>query len=884
MVEPQPAEQRARRFSWTSWLDDWRLRTKVAVVLLIPVVVALGLGGMRVSSQWDEASRLSSVRDQVTVLRGVIELAGLVDKETITAVAATPPEGLDIKVRAAAVDQKSTEVQNAADHAGLPPEVGRALSAAIGRLSALRSAGRADPVTTSAGYHEVVGQLSEVVTGVVASANSSELDTAANSVRLLLQLQSTLSVEEGLLRSVESGSIPAVTIQGAQRAASEETVLGQQLSRAVHGDTAAAFADATTSAPSRHDVIDSALSIDLTAELRGLLPGIESELDSLNGILDGYVTTLADQITAGTTDARNSALRDGIIVVVALLVALVIALLVARSIVRPIGRLHRAVRKAAEEELPETVQRIIAGEAVDWSRIEPVGVSSNEEIGQLARGFDEMHRQAVRMAAEQADLRRQVSEMFMTLSRRSQSLVELQLSEIETLESQEQDPQRLDSLFRLDHLATRLRRNGENLQVLAGGAPARRDQGPVTVVELLRAATSAVKDYRRVSVGRAPSALLRGHAAADVVHVLAELLENATRFSPPDQKVLLTADRGTDGGLLVEVVDRGLGMTAEDLAAANERLAATGAANPDTTRRMGLFVVSKLAERHGVTVRLRSTTSTAGKTGITASVHVPGDLIVAGGTDAEGAQRGPEAESRHSQKPVPPSTQPSQPLQPSQSMPSLQPMQPLQSTQPSQPLLPDIPAPAPAPAVSQPLPTVKANPTFQPSSGLHARPVPPRNPAPTATNGHTAPGRPPATPIFDQLASRWFTPEPVDEDEPPQPPVWHTPADAAWRAAGEAVGPPAKSVPTPPPPVGGTTSAGLPMRKPGARLAPGALTNAQPNNQNVARPATPGGKGSGTATDRGDFRDPAAIRNNLSRHYEGMRRARQRTKAEPDKR
>ena len=157
MVEPQPAEQRARRFSWTSWLDDWRLRTKVAVVLSIPVIVALVLGGMRVSSQWDEASRLSSVRDQVTVLRGVIDLASLVDKETITAVAATPPEGLDIKVRAAAVDQKSAEVQNAADQAGLPPEVGRALSAAIGRLSALRSAGQTDPVTATAGYHEVVG-------------------------------------------------------------------------------------------------------------------------------------------------------------------------------------------------------------------------------------------------------------------------------------------------------------------------------------------------------------------------------------------------------------------------------------------------------------------------------------------------------------------------------------------------------------------------------------------------------------------------------------------------------------------------------------------------------------------------------------------------------
>ena len=849
----QPAERRARRFSWMSWLDDWRLRTKVAVVLLVPVVVALVLGGLRVRSQWDEASRLSSVRDQVSVLRGVMDLAALVDKETVTAVAATPPEGLDIKVRAAAVDQKSAEVQDAADHAGLPPEIGRELSAAIGRLGALRSAGQTDPVTMTAGYHEVVGELSEVVTGVVASANSSQLDTAANSVRLLLQLRSTLSVEEGLLRSVEQGPLPAVTIAGTQRAASEESVLGQQLGRAVHGTTASAFADATTSAPSRRDVLDAALTTDLTAELRGLLPGVESELEGLDGILTGYVTALADQITQGTTDARNAALRDAIIVLAALLVTLVIALLVARSIVRPIRRLHRAVRTAAEQELPDTVRRIMAGEEVDWRTVEPVTVNSDEEIGQLARGFDEMHRQAVRMAAEQADLRRQVSEMFMTLSRRSQSLVELQLSEIEELESHEQDPQRLDSLFRLDHLATRLRRNGENLQVLAGGAPARRDQGPVTVVELLRAATSAVKDYRRVSVGRAPVALVRGHAAADVVHMLAELLENATRFSPPDQQVRLTADRGTDGGLLVEVVDHGLGMTPEDLTAANERLAATGAASPDTTRRMGLFVVSRLAERHGVTVRLRPTTTGPGKGGITASVHVPGELIVAGGTDAEGAERaGPD------------------------SRPSI----------PAVPSVPPLSAAIMAPTTSRPLGAPGWHPAAQPPRSGQ-RTSAPATPATPPTNGHSAPGRPPATPIFDQLASRWFTPDPAEEQDAPVQ-QWTAPADAVWRAAREAIGDPSGdtsgNAPGDAPATGDSNSAGLPTRKPGARLAPGTLNGAQRGAQDTARPATPGGKASGAAADRGVHRDPAAIRNNLSRHYDGMRRARLRTEAKPDKR
>jgi len=257
-------------------------------------------------------------------------------------------------------------------------------------------------------------------------------------------------------------------------------------------------------------------------------------------------------------------------------------------------------------------------------------VHSTEEIGQLARAFDDMHVQAVRLAGEQAELRRQVSEMFMTLSRRSQTLVESQLEVIESLEADEQEPRRLAGLFRLDHLATRLRRNGENLQVLAGGSPARRDRAPVTVVQLLRAATSEVDDYRRISLGHAPNAAVRPAAAADVVHILSELLENATRYSPPDRKVVLSADRGSDGGLLFEVVDAGLGMAPDDMAAANERLAATDAVGPETTRRMGLFVISRLAARHGVTVRLRPTFDTPSQAGITASIHLPGALVVAG--------------------------------------------------------------------------------------------------------------------------------------------------------------------------------------------------------------------------------------------------------------
>ena len=294
-----------------------------------------------------------------------------------------------------------------------------------------------------------------------------------------------------------------------------------------------------------------------------------------------------------------------------------------RSLVTPVRRLRAAALRAAHEQLPETVRQVRDGTEVDWRAVPAVGIRTDEEIGQLARAFDDMHRQAVRLAVEQAELRKQVSEMFMTLSRRSQSLVDQQLTIIEDLEAGEQDPLRLDELFRIDHIATRLRRNGENLHVLAGGRPVRHGREPVPTRDLLRAATSEVKDYRRVALGNAPRSSVQPEAAADVVHILAELLENATRFSPPEHKVALTADRGADGGLLIEVVDQGLGMTAAELTTVNDRLAAAGTVGPETTRRMGLFVVGRLAALHGVTVRLRATGPGTRHGGVTASVHVP---------------------------------------------------------------------------------------------------------------------------------------------------------------------------------------------------------------------------------------------------------------------
>lgn len=613
----------------------WSLRTKISVVLLLPVVVALALAGARVRAELAEASKLSAVRDQLPALQSTLDLTALVEDEMVLAVAS--PGSSELGRQISTVDAKTAAVQKQAEFAELPADTARTLDTAVGRLAGLRMAGAATgsaTVAMTAGYHDVAVDLSRILPESIAAAGSSAMDTTAATAGALMQLRTTRAVEEALIRASVTGPVNDTLLAAAARAAAEEGVLASQVERGLPQEVIGRFRSITGSNSNRQAVLLDALTTGDGSRLPGLLTALSTESAALSDLLAGQVRDLAATVGERTNEARSSALRDTALVLGALLGALAIALLVARSLVTPVRRLHAAALTAARRELPETIEKVRAGESVSWESIEPVPVDGDEEIGQLAQAFGDMHRQAVRLAADQAELRRQVSEMFMTLARRNQSLVEQQLTLIEDLEADERNPQRLEELFRLDHMATRLRRNGENLQVLAGGSPARRDHGPVSTAELLRAATSEVKDYRRVTIVNAPNGALRSHAASDVVHILAELLENAIRFSPPEHKVLLTADRGADGGLLVEVVDSGLGMQPDDLASANQRLASGDTVSPETTRRMGLFVVGRLAAPLGVTVRLRPTHPGAKHGGITASVHVPGALVLADGLAA----------------------------------------------------------------------------------------------------------------------------------------------------------------------------------------------------------------------------------------------------------
>jgi hypothetical protein len=254
-----------------------------------------------------------------------------------------------------------------------------------------------------------------------------------------------------------------------------------------------------------------------------------------------------------------------------------------------------------------------------------------------------VHREALRLAANEAALRGNVNAMFVNLSRRSQSLVERQIRLIDSLEQGEQDSKRLASLFQMDHLATRMRRNSENLLVLAGQDLSRRWNRPVALVDVLRAALSEIERYERVTLNVQPGIAVRAQAVSDVVHLTAELVENATSFSAADSPVTIAGHLLGSGGALLEIADQGVGMEADEMAHANWRLDNPPVVDVAVSRRMGLFVVARLAARHGIRVRLRH--SDGG--GLIALVWLPDEAITRESQTGPMPRRRP-ADSDHS--------------------------------------------------------------------------------------------------------------------------------------------------------------------------------------------------------------------------------------------
>ncbi|WP_052809588.1 sensor histidine kinase [Streptomonospora alba] len=296
-----------------------------------------------------------------------------------------------------------------------------------------------------------------------------------------------------------------------------------------------------------------------------------------------------------------------------------------QRIVSRLARLRDETDHRANDLLPDLVERLRRNEPVNSAEAIPQLTTGRDEIGDVAESFDKAQRFAVDAAVRQSELAHGINRVFLSIAHRSQTLIHRQLRLLDRMEREQEDPEQLTDLFKLDHLATRSRRNAENLLILGGETPGRTFHKPMPLVDVLRGAISESGDYTRVERHQLARVALKGPAIADVIHLVAELVDNATTFSPPQSKVRLSSEQ-VPNGVVVEIEDRGLGMQDDELAAANEILA-----NPpefDVMRlnekmRLGLFVVSRLAKRHEIGVRLRP--SPYG--GVQAIVLLPSVLI-----------------------------------------------------------------------------------------------------------------------------------------------------------------------------------------------------------------------------------------------------------------
>ncbi|MFI6129304.1 nitrate- and nitrite sensing domain-containing protein [Micromonospora sp. NPDC051141] len=354
------------------------------------------------------------------------------------------------------------------------------------------------------------------------------------------------------------------------------------------------------------------------ADLRGvILAGGEDIVSRATPVAIGVIIRLV--LAAGL----------GLIAVVA---SVIVSITTARALVRQLERLREAAFRLANERLPSVVERLGHGEEVDVAREAPPLQFGDDEIGQVGKAFNAVQETAVRTAVEQAELRRSVRDVFLSLARRTQALVHRQLTLLDAMERREHDAEELEDLFRVDHLATRMRRNAENLIVLSGSTPGRAWRRSVPMVDVVRGAVAEVEDYTRVTVRPLGAVSLTGRAVGDVIHLLAELIENGLSFSPPQTTVEVRGQLVANGFAL-EIEDRGLGMSGDELAAANARIVDRSELNLADAARLGLFVVSRLTERHGVKVQLRE--SAYG--GTTAVVLIPRELISTDAGDPGGS-------------------------------------------------------------------------------------------------------------------------------------------------------------------------------------------------------------------------------------------------------
>lgn len=914
------APERTKRPSrWA--MSNWPVRWKVFAIVLVPLLLAGAFGGLRIYSGWTDAADLRDAADRADMVPAIENYTA-----TLEGALLANSSGGDAQAALSAFDTSKANLSRHLADTSVAPDVSKGVTALLQDGQALLDQVTANSidlrgrVTT---YAPILLTAEDAINGSVRVDDEKiRADTLGLSraigARGQMMMQQLLVNLGGDLPEPELRT-SMITLAGTEPSTlfgmSEVLGVGSPDAQKLQEEMVKRFAMMSDPAVPLVNNPDLSQSLQTTNEIAGQVIAATTK---------SVTSAVADQASA----KRTEAIRDSAIVGGAILLALIIVTLVARSLVRPLRKLRDSALKVAHEDLAMELDRVRAGG--EPGAVQPLPVYSTEEVGQVAHAVDELHEQAVLLAGEQARLQLQVGDMFETLSRRSRSLVDQQLTLIDRLERNEEDPDRLDSLFRLDHLAARMRRNGANLLVLAGSKVPREQADPVAVAALINASASEVEDYTRVVTAVAPDSEILGIVAGDLVHLLAELLDNALRYSPPISQVRVSAVHTGNGGLVIEVSDIGLGMTDPDLRVANTRLQSGGEVNPYTARHMGLFVVGRLAAQHGLVVRLRSTVAGRPHSGTTAGVYIPAELLFHGSApiqydaprydDAPQYDEAPQYEAhqyeahqydepaydeddvddhrfvadapeyRNGHADVPVSLLPQR--NPGASGISAIPAIPFEpAPEPERDWAEEewpedsMPAQTPQVAPRPPAPTERPSQAPADTSAYFAAraqaPVPP-------TNGAHPPFTPPAPPalppveagahaatagsddaIFQKMLSEWLIDDPTELAQSTDL-DWKTVWDRGWEAAAAADEAP----------VARHTEHGLPMREPGARLVPGAADNQDGGHDGRHRNGgANGANGVGEGPEDRDAdtgpqavpaRDPEAVRASIGSHFGGV--------------
>ncbi|MEU4370485.1 sensor histidine kinase [Micromonospora chersina] len=612
-------------------LGRLRIRGRLALLVIIPLLSMVGLAVPVVLDRVAAAQRAADTADTVRVASRIGSLVQDLQQERLLSVGSL----LGRVTRTELIQKSATVDDRVADlrAESLPAPVRSALDG-VRTLADLRTAvlaGKATPDEIMTAFRAVDMALIEAL------RLPFQVDTGTSAGRQVLALDALLRADEGLGAcatlivlvkatgdpKVAGSYIACMAALQVDNQRFRKLITPEQYRLAMLDDAAVA---ARTSPTFLVDSVRDPVAAIAAVPLDALFPSVRSMI-TLGQFVEKKI--VADVI-AETRDEQRDALAAAWLVggaaALVLLSVVLLSMAVARTVARPLTRLTRSadrVARVAEAELTRVADD--EAESVPPVRLDPVdvGAERRDEIGELARAFERVQHTAARLVERQVAGRRNVAQMFGHVGRRTQNLVGRQIALIDRLERQETDPGRLEHLYRLDHISSRLRRNAGSLVVLSGATGTDGHVAPVPLADLVRLALGEIEDYTRVDVQVPPGIAAAPATAGDLVLALAELMENATAFSPPHTRVLVAAEQ-TDGGARLTVVDRGIGMTEERLAEENARLTRRERLDLAPTEVLGLFVVGRLARRHGWTVRLAAT---AGG-GVTAHLDVPAALLV----------------------------------------------------------------------------------------------------------------------------------------------------------------------------------------------------------------------------------------------------------------